>query len=158
MRALTVDNAIEMAVKLDVPVCFMHMKGTPVTMQLKPRYEDVISDVTSYLYERAEVFLAAGGKPEHIILDPGFGFGKTLDHNVALFKALPKLVTDGKPWLVGVSRKSMLGEITGKDIEHRVTSSAVAAALALKNGAQIVRVHDVAATVDALKVIDSLSE
>lgn len=156
VRALTVENALETAVALQVPVCVMHMQGTPLTMQQNPSYDEVVQHILDYLQARANAFLEAGGDQNHIIIDPGFGFGKTLAHNIALFKALPMLAENGYPVLVGVSRKSMLGQITGQPVEQRVTSSAVAAALAVKNKASLVRVHDVAESLGAIKVMTEL--
>lgn len=152
VRALSRDGALAMAASLRVPVCLMHMQGQPGTMQQNPQYDDVVGQVTGYLTERVESALQAGVKAEHIVLDPGFGFGKSLAHNVALFQALPELLALGFPLLVGVSRKTMLGEITGKPIAGRGVASVAAALLAAQHGVQVVRVHDVDETVDALRV------
>ncbi len=135
-----------------VGLVVMHMQGTPGTMQQAPHYDDVAREVGDFLLERARVLQAAGVAKERIVLDPGFGFGKTLEHNVALFRALPRLAGLGYPLLVGVSRKRMIGEFTGRDAGERVAGSVAAALLAAQNGAAILRVHDVRETMDALKV------
>lgn len=158
VRGLTLDGAMEAAIAANVPVCLMHMKGTPRNMQQLPEYDDVVTDVLGYLQSRAAEFIAQGGNPEHIILDPGFGFGKALGHNQALFRALPRFKSASYPVLVGVSRKSMLGQLTGKPVEQRATSSACAALLAAQYGADVIRVHDVAETADALAVLAGLGK
>jgi len=155
--ALRNEGALEAAVSLGVPVCLMHMQGQPRSMQQDPRYENVVTEVSSFLLERAAALTAAGFRARDIVLDPGFGFGKTLAHNVELFQAIPQLVALGYPMMVGVSRKSMLGAITGKPVEQRVSASVAAAVLAAGAGASILRVHDVDATLDALKVLQALS-
>ncbi|MFC3853947.1 dihydropteroate synthase [Salinispirillum marinum] len=152
VRALSREGALSMAASLDVPVCLMHMQGQPGTMQQNPEYDDVVAQVSGYLAKRVDIALRAGVKREHIVLDPGFGFGKSFAHNVALFRALPQLLALGFPLLVGVSRKTMLGDITGKPIAQRGTASVAAALLAAQHGVQMVRVHDVDETVDALNV------
>jgi dihydropteroate synthase len=150
--ALRGEDALETAAGLGVPVCLMHMQGRPRDMQVDPRYVDVVGEVEEFLLQRARACEAAGIRRERIWIDPGFGFGKTLEHNVALFQALPRLCRKGYPVLVGVSRKSMLGALTGKPVEDRLAASVAAAVLAARSGAAVVRVHDVAETVDALKV------
>lgn len=154
--ALRQEGAPEAAAALGVPVCLMHMQGMPRDMQADPRYTDVVGEVEEFLLQRARVCEAAGIARDRIWIDPGFGFGKTLQHNVALFRALPRLCGHGYPVLVGVSRKSMLGALTGKAVEDRLAASVTAAALAARRGAAVLRVHDVAETVDALKVMQSL--
>jgi dihydropteroate synthase len=154
--ALRRGNALETAAALRVPVCIMHMLGTPRTMQSEPRYRDVRQEVVGFLRERARACLDANIPSSHIVIDPGFGFGKTLQHNIELFRHLDDFTAMGYPVLVGVSRKSMLGQITGRDVDHRLASSVAAAVLAARAGASILRVHDVAETVDALKVFDEL--
>ena len=139
-----------------VSVCLMHMQGTPQTMQQSPVYEDVVAEVVAFLERAAIRATAAGIERERLILDPGFGFGKTFAHNQVLFRALPQLVTLGYPVLVGVSRKAMIGQITDKPVDQRAAGSVAAALLAAQFGAAIVRVHDVAQTVDALKVFRAL--
>lgn len=142
----------------DCGVCIMHMQGEPGTMQQSPAYTDVVGEVSSYLQERASACLAAGVARERIVLDPGFCFGKTQAHNIALFQALTALADEGYPLLVGVSRKSMLGAIVDRPVDGRVPASLAAAMLAAQNGAKILRVHDVAATCDVLKVLAALDK
>ena len=139
-----------------VSVCLMHMQGTPQTMQHSPVYEDVVTEVNAFLYQAVARATAAGIERKRLILDPGFGFGKTFAHNQILFRALPKCVALGFPVLVGVSRKSMIGQITDKSVDQRAAGSVAAALLAAQAGAAILRVHDVAQTVDALKVLRAL--
>lgn len=137
-----------------VPVCVMHMQGDPLSMQQAPYYDDVVADVTDFLMKQVCRLQSHQGS---IVLDPGFGFGKTLAHNIALFKALPRLVSLGYPVLVGVSRKTMIGELTGRaDPKERKAGSIAAAIEAVRLGAKIIRVHDVAETVDALTVSQQL--
>ncbi len=155
--ALRADGALEAAAGLDVPVCVMHMQGEPRTMQAEPKYRDVVREVANFLEARATACRDAGIDPAHVVIDPGFGFGKTLEHNLALFHALPELCALGHPVLIGISRKSMLGRITGRDVGNRLAGSLAAAVLASQSGASIVRVHDVAETVDALKVLAALT-
>ncbi len=133
-------------------VCLMHMQGTPQTMQQQPHYQDALAEVLEFLRARIAAAQAAGIARERIVIDPGFGFGKTLAHNLALLQRLNEFSVLGVPILAGLSRKSMLGAITGQGVEHRVHASVAAALLAVQRGANIVRVHDVQATVDALKV------
>jgi len=140
----------------DAALCVMHMQGEPRTMQIAPRYVDVVGEVAAFLEERVATLCAAGVARERIVLDPGFGFGKTLDHNLKLLTHLDHLCAAGLPILVGVSRKSMLGAITGRPVDQRLGASVAAALLAVQRGARIVRVHDVADTVDALKVLAAL--
>lgn len=139
-------------------ICIMHMQGLPETMQHNPEYGDVVAEVAAYLDARADAALAAGIAAQRIVLDPGFGFGKTLAHNIELMQRLPE--TAGKhrlPLLVGVSRKRMIGELTGREMPHERVSGSVAAALfAVSRGAHILRVHDVRETVDAVKVWQGL--
>ena len=135
-----------------VALVAMHMQGTPATMQESPRYGDVVAEVEAFLLERARALEAAGVARGRIVLDPGFGFGKTLEHNRQLFRALPRLAGHGYPVLAGVSRKRMIGEFTGRSVDERMPGSVAAALLAVQNGARIVRVHDVKETVDAIKV------
>jgi dihydropteroate synthase len=138
-------------------LCAMHMLGTPATMQDDPRYDDVVAEVRGYLLARARALEAAGVSPDRIALDPGFGFGKTFAHNLALLAGLKEIAAEGYPVLAGLSRKRMIGEITGRPVEDRVAGSVAAALLAVQNGARIVRVHDVKETVDALKVLRALT-
>ncbi len=139
-----------------VGYAMMHMQGLPENMQLSPRYGDVIAEVGGYLQQRYLACLRAGIDGGRLMLDPGFGFGKTLAHNLQLLDGLAQLKVSGVPLLVGLSRKSMLGTITGKTVEDRMAASVAAALLAVQRGADLVRVHDVAATSDALKVLQAL--
>ena len=158
IAALTDEGAVELlARQADTGICLMHMQGLPENMQINPKYQDVVGEVARYLKERAAECIAAGIAPQRITLDPGFGFGKNLQHNIALMRHLPELMAEtGFPLLIGVSRKRMIGELTGEaDVAERVHGS-VAALASVARGAQIVRVHDVKATADALKVWDAL--
>ena len=137
-------------------VCIMHMQGSPETMQRDPRYADVVTEVGGELAARASRARAAGMTDNRLCIDPGFGFGKTLAHNLALFNGLESLRVDDLPILVGVSRKRMIGDLTGAPVERRLAGSVAAAVLAAQRGADIVRVHDVAETVDALKVLEAV--
>ena len=152
VHALGLEGAMDAAAELGVPVCLMHMQGEPATMQDNPVYEDVVAEVHGFFTQRLFACQMAGIDRKLIIIDPGFGFGKTLEHNLRLLRQLPRLVELGVPVLVGMSRKGMIGAVTGRALEDRVVGSAVAALIAVQNGAGIVRVHDVAATVDALKL------
>lgn len=145
-------GAVEAVAGAKVGVVVMHMQGTPGTMQQAPHYEDVVGEVAGFLARRARALEAAGVAAGRIAIDPGFGFGKTLDHNRALFRALPRLAALGWPLLVGVSRKKMIGDLTGKPVESRAAGSVAAALMAVQNGASAVRVHDVRETVDAINV------
>ena len=149
-RAAVVDS--------DCAVCLMHMQGEPATMQDAPVYEDVVREVSTWLQQATEACVASGIARGRLVLDPGFGFGKDLGHNLALFRALSGDLWQGLPLLVGVSRKRMLGEITGRPVTERVYASVAAALLAAQRGAAILRVHDVAATCDALKVWQAVKE
>jgi len=154
--ALQEEGALDVAAGLGVPVCLMHMQGRPRDMQADPRYADVVAEVRTFLVQRARACEAAGIPRENILIDPGFGFGKTLEHNVALFRALPELCRGDYSVLVGVSRKSMLGALTGKPVADRLAASVAAAMLAARHGVAVLRVHDVAETVDALMVMRAL--
>ncbi|OHR76136.1 dihydropteroate synthase [Neisseria sp. HMSC70E02] len=159
IAALTDEGAVELlARQADTGICLMHMQGLPENMQINPKYQDVVGEVARYLKERAAECIAAGIAPQRITLDPGFGFGKNLQHNIALMRHLPELMAEtGFPLLIGVSRKRMIGELTGEaDAAERVHGSVAAALASVARGAQIVRVHDVKATADALKVWDAL--
>ncbi|HFC3945974.1 TPA: dihydropteroate synthase [Neisseria gonorrhoeae] len=159
VAALTDEGALELlACQADTGICLMHMRGLPETMQDNPKYQDVVGEVARYLKTRSETCVAAGIAPQRITLDPGFGFGKNLQHNIALMRHLPELMAEtGLPLLIGVSRKSMIGELTGEaDAAARVHGSVAAALASVARGAQIVRVHDVKATADALKVWEAL--
>ena len=159
VAALTDKGAVELlARQADTGICLMHMQGLPETMQINPKYQDVVGEVARYLKARSAECIAAGIAPQRIILDPGFGFGKTLQHNIALMRHLPELMAEtGFPLLIGVSRKRMIGELTDEtNAAERVHGSVAAALASVARGAQIVRVHDVKATADALKVWDAL--
>ncbi|HFB7087957.1 TPA: dihydropteroate synthase [Neisseria gonorrhoeae] len=159
VAALTDEGAVELlARQADTGICLMHMRGLPETMQDNPKYQDVVGEVARYLKTRSETCVAAGIAPQRITLDPGFGFGKNLQHNIALMRHLPELMAEtGLPLLIGVSRKRMIGGLTGEaDAAARVHGSVAAALASVARGAQIVRVHDVKATADALKVWEAL--
>lgn len=156
VRALQEPNALEIVAQSNVGVCLMHMQGTPQTMQLEPHYVDVVSEVKQFLIDRMNAALAHGIVKNRILLDPGFGFGKTRAHNIALIQHLDALDTIGLPLLVGLSRKSVLGSITGADEGQRLYASIAASVISAMKGAKIVRVHDVKATVDALKVVTAI--
>ena len=158
VRSLQRPGAMDAALEAGLPVCLMHMQGTVKTMQKQPTYKDVVSDVHAWLMRRVDACLLAGFTANQLVLDPGFGFGKTLEHNIALFRDLVQLVQTGYPVLVGVSRKTMIGEITGRPIEQRITGSAMAAAIAASHGAAILRVHDVAETRDAVLIMQTLTQ
>jgi dihydropteroate synthase len=151
--ALRRKGALQVAAELAVPVCLMHMQGAPRSMQKDPRYDDVVGEVEAFLLERAASAQAAGIDRGHIVLDPGFGFGKTLDHNLALLRHLPRLCSHGYPVLAGLSRKSMLQALTGRTVEQRLAGSLALGLAAARGGAAIIRVHDVAETVDVLRVM-----
>lgn len=157
VRALQGEGALQAAAGLDAHVCLMHMQGDPGSMQDDPRYGDVTAEVSAFLAARRDACLEAGIAAERIILDPGFGFGKTVEHNIELLRNLRQLGDLGQPLLVGLSRKSTLGVLTGRPVEERLAASIAAAVLAALNGAAILRVHDVAETVDALKVLEAVT-
>jgi len=154
--ALRLDGAVKAAADLGVPVCLMHMQGEPRVMQDNPVYEDVGEEVRQFLLDRAMQCEEAGVPRQNIVLDPGFGFGKTLQQNIGLFQSLPELVSTGYPVLVGISRKSMIGQLTGREMPGRIPGSITAAVLAALKGASILRVHDVAETQDALNIAKAL--
>ncbi len=151
--ALREEGALEIVANSDAGVCLMHMQGIPQTMQINPQYNDVVAEVKQFLADRVEACLAHGIASERILLDPGFGFGKTTAHNVALIQHLDSFTTLGYPLLVGLSRKSVLGRIAGGDELQRLHAGLAASVISVMKGAKIVRVHDVKATVDALKVV-----
>lgn len=152
VNAFRAPGAFEAVAQSGVGVCAMHMQGTPATMQVDPAYDDVVAEVAAFLRERASALEAAGIGAQRIVIDPGFGFGKTLAHNIALFRALPAIAAMGYPVLAGLSRKRSIGDITGRPVDERMAGSVAAALLAAQNGASLVRVHDVKETVDAIKV------
>jgi len=157
VNGLRAEGALEACALLDVPVCLMHMQGEPRTMQVKPIYLDVVDDIKLFFEQRIEFCVGAGIKRENLILDPGFGFGKTLEHNLQLLKRLDEFKSFDLPLLVGFSRSSMMGAILGDvPANQRLYASVAAAVLARVKGAKFFRVHDVKATVDALKVCDAM--
>ena len=157
VRALRAPGALEAAAEVGVPVCLMHMQRSPETMQQDPRYQDVVAEVCAFLAERKRACLEAGIRPEHLVVDPGFGFGKTLSHNVALLASLDRLCSLGGPIMVGLSRKSMLGQLTGRTAGDRLPGSLAAAVIAAQRGAAVLRVHDVAATRDVLAILHAVA-
>lgn len=156
--ALRQDGAVEAASELDVAVCLMHMQGEPGTMQENPGYRDIPGDILDFLSKRITACRDAGIDDEKIVIDPGFGFGKTHEHNVRLLASLDRFQELGMPLLVGLSRKSTLGALTGKDVEERLPAGIAAAILAVERGAHIVRTHDVDETIDALKIASAVMQ
>lgn len=156
VKALREPGALDAVVRSDAAVCLMHMRGTPQTMQLDPNYGDVVGEVCAFLHDRIAACEAAGIDRERIVIDPGFGFGKTKAHNIDLLRHLDKVTALGLPVLAGLSRKSVLGTITARNVGERVPSSVAAALVAVYRGAAIVRVHDVGATRDALAVYGAI--
>ncbi len=156
VNALRAEGALEAVAAGGVAACLMHMQGEPRSMQIQPHYDDVVAEVKEFLRQRLDAALAAGISPEQLIIDPGFGFGKTLDHNIALLRYLECFSDMNVPLLVGLSRKSMLGKITGNEVSDRVHASVAAALIAVAKGAKILRVHDVKATRDALAVYNAV--
>jgi len=156
VRGLRLSGALAAAAATDCAVCLMHMQGEPGTMQHNPVYTDVVGEVREYLRQRVAACEAVGIRRERIVLDPGFGFGKTVAHNLELMRRLPELLGDGLPLLMGMSRKSTLGTLTGRAPDERLAGSLALALLAAQGGAGILRVHDVAATVDVLKVLEAV--
>jgi len=155
VRALQEEQAVQIVANSNVGVCLMHMQGMPQTMQLAPSYQDVVAEVKQFLIERMQVVMSAGIAQERIVLDPGFGFGKTTAHNIALIQHLGEIGELG-PLLVGLSRKAVLGKIAGGDEQQRLHAGLAASVISAMKGAKIVRVHDVKATVDALKVVTAV--
>lgn len=158
VRALQKEGALEAAVQTALPVCLMHIQGEPETMQERPEYRNVLREVGEFLAGRVRAATAAGIAGQNILLDPGFGFGKTLDHNLQLLASLEQLQAMGHPLLVGMSRKSMLGQITGREVDQRLPASLAAATISALKGASIIRAHDVRETVDAVRVVAALKE
>lgn len=158
VRALREEGALQAAAESGVPVCLMHMQGEPRTMQTNPVYEDVVSDVMAFLSQRIDACLELGIAKEKLVIDPGFGFGKNLSQNLTLLRELNRFKSLGLPILVGLSRKSMIGVILDKPVDQRLSASLAAATIALWQGASILRVHDVAATVDVVKVYQALAQ
>lgn len=156
VRALQEQGALGIVANTDAGVCLMHMQGTPQTMQVNPTYGDVVAEVKEFLKERAHQCEQAGIAKNRIVLDPGFGFGKTRTHNITLIQQLAAFQELNFPLLVGLSRKSVLGQVTGQDVNARVHASVAAAVISAMKGARILRVHDVMATVEALKVVAAI--
>jgi dihydropteroate synthase len=156
ITALRMPGALQVVADSDCALCLMHMQGEPLTMQQHPAYADVVAEVRDFLGARVAAAIAGGVMHDRLVLDPGFGFGKALAHNLALLRHLPALSPEGLPLLAGISRKSMLGAITGRAVEDRQPASLAAALLAAQRGASILRVHDVAATRDVLAVWQAL--
>ncbi len=156
VRALREPGAMAAAAESGCAICLMHMQGEPRTMQRNPTYRDVVSEVKAFLDERVQGARAAGVAVDRILIDPGFGFGKNLEHNLELLRRLQELTSDDVPVLAGLSRKSMVGKLTGRPEGERVYGSLALAVIAYQNGARIIRAHDVAATVDALKVAEAV--
>jgi dihydropteroate synthase len=153
VTALRAPGAIEAVADSDVAICLVHMQGEPRTMQKEPLYTDVLAEVRDFLRGRVARCVEAGIAVSRLVIDPGFGFGKTVEHNLELLRRLPELAADGHPVLAGLSRKSMIGKLTGREDGERLGGSLVLATLAILAGARIVRVHDVGPTVDAVKIV-----
>ena len=156
VRALQQPGAISAAVSSGLPVCIMHMRGQPKTMQNNPQYSNVVAEVVDFFQTRLAVLQAAGIDRDKILLDPGFGFGKTAEHNLQLLNQLPELKQWGCPVLVGISRKSLFQHVLGRPVSDRLAGSLAGALLAVQKGASVIRVHDVAATRDVLKFLNSV--
>ena len=157
VRAFQREGALQVAAKTGLPVCLMHMRGEPKTMQQQPHYDSVVDEVQAFLLARVEACLAAGIERNKIIIDPGFGFGKTLDHNLQLLESLAQLKELGLPLLVGMSRKSMIGAILNNETSERLYGGLALAAIAVRQGANIIRTHDVGPTSDAVAVAYAVS-
>ena len=156
VRALRAPQALSAAAQLGVPVCLMHMQGEPRTMQDDPHYEDVVAEVKSFLHARREACIAEGIPEQRIVLDPGFGFGKTAEHNLTLLRQLDQLKVLGSPLLVGLSRKSVIGKVLDLPIDQRVHASVALAVIAARSGANMVRTHDVRATREAIRMAEAV--
>ena len=154
--ALQNEGAIETAASLNVPICLMHMQGTPQTMQNAPQYNDVVADIIEFFNVRISACKAAGISKDRLIIDPGFGFGKTKEHNFSILNRLEEFKVLGLPVLAGLSRKSMIGAIIDKPVDQRLSASIALAVVAWQSGANILRVHDVSETKDALSMITAL--
>lgn len=158
VRALRAPGALAAAVASGVPVCLMHMRGEPRSMQKEVLYADVTTEVLEFLEQRVEVCLDSGMERARLLIDPGFGFGKDLRHNLELFRDLPKFVSLGFPVLIGVSRKTMIGKMLGHEVDERVFASVALAALGANQGVALIRAHDVGATVDAVRICQAILE
>jgi dihydropteroate synthase len=156
VRALQEDGALEIAAKSNAGICLMHMQGMPQNMQLNPHYNNVVNDVKDFLKARLQTSIYKGCRASNIVLDPGFGFGKTREHNITLIRDLESFAELGQPLLIGLSRKSVLGQVTGNNVDARLFASIAASVIATMKGAKILRVHDVKATVEALKVVAAI--
>ncbi|KEA64919.1 Dihydropteroate synthase [Marinobacterium lacunae] len=157
VRSLAKEGALEAAAETGLPLCLMHMQGSsPATMQLAPSYEDIVSEVSDFLSQQIVRCEAAGIPRERLVLDPGFGFGKTLEHNLTLLRRMDELNALGLPLLVGTSRKSMIGQALGREVDSRLAGSLATVALAVERGGRIIRVHDVAATVDVVRMTEAV--
>jgi dihydropteroate synthase len=150
--ALQAPGALQAVASTGAAVCLMHMQGTPRTMQVEPHYDDVVADVESFLLQRVQACADAGIARERIVLDPGFGFGKSLQHNLSLLAGIPRIASHGYPVLAGLSRKAILGKLLGRSVEHRLAGSLALATIAVHRGARIIRSHDIAPTCDAVAV------
>jgi len=158
VRALQNEGCLDTVAQCDVQLCLMHMKGLPRTMQEKPHYENIIKDIVEFFTQRIENCVQRGINKQRLVLDPGFGFGKNLSHNFQMLAQLNQFKTLELPLLAGISRKSMLGDLLNRDVEQRLSGSLTAAIVAIQQGASIIRVHDVAETVDALKVLKAVAQ
>ena len=156
--ALQLDDSLQVAAELDVPLCLMHMQGTPATMQRNPVYADVVGEVKEFLARRIDAALEAGINLDQIIIDPGFGFGKTIEHNLLLLRSLAEFRDLGAGVMAGLSRKKMIGTILDKPVDQRLFGSIALAVIAALQGADILRVHDVSATADALAMVSALGQ
>jgi len=156
--ALRRDGALQTAAQTGLMVCLMHMQGAPDSMQKNPQYQNVVAEVGEFLQQRIDAATSAGIKRERLIVDPGFGFGKTLQQNLQLLSALNAFTRYGLPLLVGISRKSMLGQITGREVDERLYASLSAAVIAALGGANIIRVHDVTETSDAMAIVQAVND
>ncbi|NCF20745.1 MAG: dihydropteroate synthase [Haliea sp.] len=158
VRALSRPGALAAAAASGLPVCLMHMQGEPGTMQSEPSYQDVVREVADFLQQRVADCARAGIARERLLLDPGFGFGKTVGHNLQLLRDLPTLAELGLPLLVGLSRKSLIGKLLGRELDQRLPASLALAVLAVERGAAVVRTHDVAATADAVAMYVAMED
>ena len=158
VRALTREGALEAAAAANVPICLMHMQGEPGNMQVAPHYDDVVEDVCEYLQSRIASCERQGIARNRLLLDPGFGFGKSVTHNLKLLRELPRLAAIGLPLVVSLSRKSLIGKLLGREVGQRLPASLALAVLAAQRGAAVIRTHDVAATVDAVSMLMALEE
>lgn len=158
VRALQNENCLAVMSQTDLPICLMHMQGLPRTMQVEPKYSDLLNDIHTFFNERIEACNQVGIKTNRIILDPGFGFGKTLEQNFELLAKLSSFKTFNLPILAGLSRKSMIGNLLNREVNERLAGSITTAVIAAQQGASIIRVHDVKETVDALKVLNTVNQ